>query len=303
MKHKFHSNGKLLLTGEYVVLEGATALAIPTRFGQSLEIESIDEPIIKWRSFDHQGNIWYREQFSIEQGDLIPLLLKSPSISERLLQIFGAVNELSPEFLNQSNGFSVSSKLKFPTNWGLGSSSTLINNIAQWTNTDPFYLLKKSFGGSGYDVAAAKMNTPFLYTKKIRPDIQKLDIDWGFRDNLFFIHLNIKQNSREAIDQYQLVKNRSIGVISEINEITMSITTCQSLDHFRVLIEHHEKIISKLLDRTPIKEVLFKDYSGSVKSLGAWGGDFVLVTAEKGDLGYFSDKGYTTIIPYIDMVK
>ena len=30
----FYSNGKLLITGEYVVLDGAKALALPTKFGQ-----------------------------------------------------------------------------------------------------------------------------------------------------------------------------------------------------------------------------------------------------------------------------
>ena len=35
LKKDFYSNGKLLLTSEYVVLDGAIALAIPTRLGQS----------------------------------------------------------------------------------------------------------------------------------------------------------------------------------------------------------------------------------------------------------------------------
>ena len=35
----FYSNGKLLITGEYVVLDGAKALALPTKFGQSLVVK------------------------------------------------------------------------------------------------------------------------------------------------------------------------------------------------------------------------------------------------------------------------
>lgn len=303
MKQKFHSNGKLLLTGEYVVLEGATALALPTRYGQSLEVETIDEPLINWKSFNHQGNIWYREQFTIKQGKLIPLLMQSPSVSKRLMQLFQAICELNTEFLGQGNGYDISSTLEFPNDWGLGSSSTLINNMAQWTNTDPFHLSKKSFGGSGYDVAAAQMNTPFLYTLKDKPQIQKIELQWDFKDRLYFVHLNEKQNSREAIDRFRLIKNYSKAVISQINTMTMAITTCQSLFVFIEQIEKHEKIISTLLDRRPVKEVLFRDYNGSVKSLGAWGGDFVLVTAEKEDLEYFRKKGYTTIIPFKDMVK
>jgi hypothetical protein len=178
-----------------------------------------------------------------------------------------------------------------------------VNNIAQWTNTDPFKLLQNSFGGSGYDVAAARMNSPFFYSLEKNPQIQRVDLQWNFRDSLYFVHLNKKQNSREAIKRYQSVKDNSTGVISEINAISLAITTCQSLKEFRALIDRHEKIISDLIDRSPVKDALFKDYSGSVKSLGAWGGDFVLVTAEKDDPDYFRNKGYTTIIPFKEMVK
>jgi len=35
----YRSNGKLLLTGEYVVLDGALSLALPTTLGQRLTVE------------------------------------------------------------------------------------------------------------------------------------------------------------------------------------------------------------------------------------------------------------------------
>ena len=34
--HNFYSPGKLMLTGEYLVLDGASSLALPTMLGQSL---------------------------------------------------------------------------------------------------------------------------------------------------------------------------------------------------------------------------------------------------------------------------
>ena len=40
----FYAHGKLLITSEYLVLDGAEALALPTVYGQSLEVETIDEP-------------------------------------------------------------------------------------------------------------------------------------------------------------------------------------------------------------------------------------------------------------------
>ena len=52
-----------------------------------------------------------------------------------------------------------------------------------------------------------------------------------------------------------------------------------------------------------IKNILFKDYqSGAIKSLGAWGGDFILVTGNKQNMKYFAEKGYNEIIPYKDLV-
>ena len=42
MKQTFYSNGKLLITGEYLVLDGAKAFALPTKFGQKLTIEETE---------------------------------------------------------------------------------------------------------------------------------------------------------------------------------------------------------------------------------------------------------------------
>ena len=52
-----------------------------------------------------------------------------------------------------------------------------------------------------------------------------------------------------------------------------------------------------------IQKSTFGDYNkGIIKSLGSWGGDFILVTGEKEDLGYFRDKGYNTIYDLEDLV-
>ena len=46
----FRSHGKLLLTGEYVVLDGALSLAIPTVFGQDLKVENNTFGELHWIS-------------------------------------------------------------------------------------------------------------------------------------------------------------------------------------------------------------------------------------------------------------
>ena len=64
MKKEFYSNGKLLITGEYLVLDGAKAFALPTKFGQNLIIEKGNDQEIKWASFDSDGSIWFEDTFS-----------------------------------------------------------------------------------------------------------------------------------------------------------------------------------------------------------------------------------------------
>jgi hypothetical protein len=59
-------------------------------------------------------------------------------------------------------GYNITTHLNFPKKWGLGTSSTLINNIAQWLQIDAFTLLNNSFGGSGYDIACKITNTIIL---------------------------------------------------------------------------------------------------------------------------------------------
>ena len=49
----YKSNGKFLLTGEYLVLKGATALALPLKLGQSLDVETLEENenLIYWNAY------------------------------------------------------------------------------------------------------------------------------------------------------------------------------------------------------------------------------------------------------------
>ena len=61
----FFANGKLLLTGEYAVLRGACALALPTKFGQHLTVEENNSNFINWKSLDHENKVWFENDFDI----------------------------------------------------------------------------------------------------------------------------------------------------------------------------------------------------------------------------------------------
>jgi hypothetical protein len=60
--------------------------------------------------------------------------------------------------------------------------------------------------------------------------------------------------------------------------------------------------MSEILSLAKVQDRLFPDFEGTIKSLGAWGGDFVLVLSQDNPTAYFSEKGYTTILPYAEMI-
>ena len=59
----FHSNGKLLISGEYLVLDGALSLALPCRFGQSLNFTEDSNGTLEWISKDMNDTIWFNAYF------------------------------------------------------------------------------------------------------------------------------------------------------------------------------------------------------------------------------------------------
>ena len=298
----FHSNGKLLLTGEYLVLDGALALAIPTIYGQSLTIASSDSKEISWTSVDMNGETWYTGSFIVKDNTI--LAQDQDETSDILLNILRKARKLYPGFLDGQQGQRVTTTLNFPRSWGLGTSSTLINNIAQWAEINGFELLRESFGGSGYDIAAAQHDSPILYSNKTnKPIITPVRLPWKFMNNLFFIHLNRKQDSKEGIALYRKLTIEKDQIVSAISALTLKIAACEELSEFVALMEQHETIISGLLGIPKVKDKLFPDYPGLVKSLGAWGGDFVLASGTNSDMGYFTGKGYQTIIPFSEMLK
>ena len=302
MKKTFYSNGKLLITGEYLVLDGAKALALPTKYGQNLIVEKSNNQEIKWTSYDADGSIWFDETIPFT-AIVSSAPLETESIKNTLITILRSAHQLNPDKLLVSEGYIITTELSFPRKWGLGTSSTLINNIAQWFQIDAFTLLKNSFGGSGYDIACAQNNTPILYHLEVeKPIVEIVKFNPSFSQNLYFVYLNQKQSSKSAIASYKEKKNNLETQKEAINQITQKVLDAENKDVFAQTLENHEKILSSILETKTVKETLFPDFNGTIKSLGAWGGDFVLVVSEENPKSYFLDKGYETVIPYTDMI-
>ncbi|MFK8058952.1 MAG: GYDIA family GHMP kinase [Polaribacter sp.] len=305
----YYSNGKLLLTGEYLVLDGATALAVPTKFGQDLIVEKIKEPEIIWGSFTNTCECWFETIFDLKKLRLISATFNSDKegnadvIAETLLDILKEAKRMNPIFLETENGFMVKTELTFPRNWGLGSSSTLINSIASWAKVDAFKLLWNSFKGSGYDIACAQNDTPIFYQIKDRkPEVEQVEFNPNFKENLFFVHLNQKQDSKEGIAKFRESGDNFQKEIERISEISDEFLKAKSIEDFNKLIIEHEQIISSIIKLRTVKEKLFPDYFGEIKSLGAWGGDFVLATGDENTPEYFKNKGFETVLTYQEMV-
>ena len=306
----YYSNGKLLLTGEYLVLDGAKALALPTTFGQNLNITPIKEPQIIWASFTNDDECWFEATFDVPKLRLISATFNSNKegsaefIAETLLDILEKARKLNSNFLNSVQGYLIKTKLTFPRNWGLGSSSTLINSIATWAKVDAFQLLWNSFKGSGYDIACAQNNHPIFYQiKDKKPLVKQVAFNPVFKENIFFVFLNQKQDSKDGIAKFRESNQDYSKEIMRISEISDEFLNCTSLEIFNALVVEHEQIISSIIKLQPVKEKLFADYTlGEVKSLGAWGGDFVLVTGNEKTPAYFNNKGFETVLSYSQMI-
>ena len=142
MNYKTNSYGKILITSEYAVLQGALALAIPTKFKQSLSYIKNNSNSLIWKSYNSENKVWFDCEFLLPNLKLIQN--SNNKIGEDLLSILLSAKKLNPYFLNIDFGGVVSTELDFPNNWGLGSSSTLINNIANWANINPVTTVAKA---------------------------------------------------------------------------------------------------------------------------------------------------------------
>ncbi len=298
---QLRANGKLLLTGEYAVLDGALALALPTRTGQTLDFKPGGDTL-RWQSFDAGGDCWFEAEYA--PGDLRVLSASDVAVAERLAQVLRAAHRMNAGF--RPAGSAVT-RLEFSRHWGLGTSSTLIAIIAAWAGVEAYDLLEATFGGSGYDIACANASGPLLFQRhEGRPHWEAADFSPPFAGNLWFAYLGQKQNSREGIRRY---RERAAAAdpqwINSISRITAACLEAASLAGFEALLREHERLVSSLLGIPPVQEVLFPDHPGAVKSLGAWGGDFILLTHAGDEAAlrtYLKERGIGVCLGYGELV-
>ena len=293
----FHSNGKLLISGEYLVLDGALSLALPCKFGQYLNFTEDSNGTLEWISKDMNDTIWFTAYF--EAKTLKVLKTSNYNTVKWVKKILEFCNKNS--LTNKSLQGKIECKLEFPNNWGLGSSSTLLNNLASLYEVNPYDLHFSTTNGSGYDIACAGSNSAITYQViENIPEVKKMDWSPVFKDEILFIFLKKKQKSNLEVKRFKELK-KDPDLISRISSITKEIIYSKTIEEFEHLLDEHEAITGQYIQSETVKSKYFSDYEGSVKSLGAWGGDFVLATRK--NKNYFLDKGFDTILSFSEIIK
>lgn len=304
MYQQFRANGKLLLSGEYFVLDGALALALPTKLGQTMVVSMGSRPGIEWESRDADGQVWFRGYFSLP--DWHPLESTDEATGRALQKIGQAILFLKPQWLEEITAVKIVTQLEFPRHWGLGSSSTLLALLAKASGADPYALLEASFGGSGYDIACAAAMGPLLFQRNAdTPHFVRIPFYPDFRQQLYFVYLGKKQDSRAGITRYRALARDDRGTLEAIGKLSWKIAASTDFYHFCTLLEAHESLIADTLQLPRAKELYFNDFQGTIKSLGAWGGDFVLAATAlpaAAAIAYFREKGFGVCLPYDDLI-
>ncbi|MCB0805725.1 MAG: hypothetical protein KDC05_07985 [Bacteroidales bacterium] len=301
----FYSRGKLLISGEYLVLKGATSLAVPLTKGQTMKVdETAGEGLLRWRSCE-MGKEWFtllmRNRFFeiVETTDI--------GVAETLIGWLKAAKRLNPGFLDQTINYSVDTDLQFYREWGFGSSSSLLANLAEWSGTDPFKLSRKATKGSGYDVIAARKNEPFYFKLEKEGFVAENALFRPlFRNRLYFVYLGQKQNSQTSVEGFLEKRKQYRPEKRMISELSRLLAEAPSLKDFEYYMNEHNIIMSAVLKTPDLKSDRFADLNGEIKPLGAWGGDFAMMTwnEEPEQISTFlHNKGISTYFTFDELIK
>jgi len=299
----FHAKGKLLLSAEYMVMHGSTSLAIPLKLGQSLEItHSSDPKRFIWTAY-HQEKPWFRAV--LNPATLEVMDSSSEEMAQNLKQLIGACIELMPSFREALSRRDAATRLNFPPDYGFGSSSTLIALMACWAEVNPLDLHFMVSEGSGYDVACAMSDGPITYKlKDDSPQYSHIPFNPPFRDQIWFAWLGNKQATAPHLAEVAGRLSPNYETVHLFSQLTLEMINASTLEEFRGVMDRHEDALSPLLGMDPVSK-RFKKFPGSVKSLGAWGGDFIMIATETGKpdlLNYLSKYGIHTLYNYNDLV-
>jgi mevalonate kinase len=298
------AHGKLLISGEYMVMYGSQALAVPLKKGQRLQkIRSEDRTLFSWNAY-RDDDPWFRACFN---PSTLGVVTTTDQKKARYLQnMLKACIELDPSFQGELFDWDVETILDFSPEWGLGSSSSLTALVAEWADINPLDLHFMISEGSGYDVACAITDSAIIYSLlDDGPHYQPVHFNPPFADRLYFVWLGSKQETADHLAEMAGKLNPDLEMIETFSTLTRGMIEAGELYDFRILMEEHESKVSELIRRDRVSETRFPGLLGSVKSLGAWGGDFVMIASEQDTealYNYLDNLGFTHRFRYKDLV-
>ncbi|MCU0327634.1 MAG: hypothetical protein MUE53_01480 [Chitinophagales bacterium] len=263
------AQGKLMLTGEYLALRGATSLALPLKFGQSLEVYS--DLAMSWEARDYDDTVFYTWQMTANLH-----------LEDKLQQCFRYIADLGKMNEDSFNQRKFITKLTFNKHWGLGSSSTLVCLLAKYFDVNPYALNAHVFQGSSYDIACGYAKSPILYTRIDESNAKVVELNLPqWTDFIYFVYSGQKQSSIQSIrSNRENIQQTSESLIFEISEISKSITQTKQVSEVIDLFEYHDTLISSVLGHKPLSHDLGHKMPFYSKYLGAWHGDFFMILSD-----------------------
>lgn len=304
MQQHFYGHGKLMLTGEYFVLDGAKTLALPTNFGQHFSVKQLSgqSRMLFWVAFNSKHEPWL--ECSFDTSDFTPF--QDNEKVHTLSQMLKECRRQNPNFLLTADDYAIQTQLEFPNDWGLGSSSTLVYCLSQFAGVNAYELLQKTMGGSGYDIACAGSDFPIIYTlHNNTPKVEQVAFHPSFSSHLFFVHLGKKQLSTSGIAHYKSRDINKAQYVKWLDVLTDSLLSCNSLEKCKQIMQEHEGYISEALGMPSIQQMLFAGMPVTAKSLGAWGGDFAMLAFEGSNaelIKLLQPTGLSTILTWDEMI-
>ena len=149
------------------------------------------------------------------------------------------------------------------------------------------------------------VNPSFSEKNEIHPMIYPVDFDPSFADQLYFVYLGKKQKSEDCVNEFLKEDTPKKLELEKMSLLSKRVLQAQNPFEFDKSISDHESFVGEAINQKPIQEERFADFNGTIKSLGAWGGDFILVRTDMGKREvsrYFYEKGLTTIFRWDEIV-
>ena len=292
----YFSHGKVLLAGEYAVLAGVEALAFPTRIGQWQHVWEMPAKGVSkmvWQSKDADGSVWF--ECRIDTDIMHATETTDEGTSDTLIKLLREIQLVNPALFEHRN-IRIETQCEFNRTFGLGSSSTMVCNLAKWSGMDAFKLQKSVFGGSGYDIAVGMLGKPVVYwLEEDRPCWSNWQFPGQLSQDWFLAFPGEKQNSREslnAVHEKLDLMSRDVALLQQMNACIGAIKQPRSLPMLEAMLEMWQALLGQRLELPRAYDNLGVSAvkGGVCKYLGAWGGDVLLVNQ-------------TTLDAYPELVK